>query len=75
MLLRPSISLPTADPTKVPERDTLECSSTSTSMVIQLKPFKVSFEPRDGRVLDRWVEENLRATEGAMKCDMEEGEG
>lgn len=45
-----------------PELDTIECNSVPTSMVMQPKPFKVHFVPRDGAKLDRWARESFEKT-------------
>lgn len=45
-----------------PELDTIECNTTPTSMVLQPKPFKVNFVPRDSQKLDAWVKESLENT-------------
>ena len=53
---------PTDDKKMVPELDTIECNSVPTSMVMQPKPFKVRFVPRDEVKMGKWVEESLELT-------------
>ena len=45
-----------------PELDTIECNSVPTSMVMQPKPFKVHFTPRDAGKLDEWVKKSFEET-------------
>ena len=45
-----------------PELGFFECNSAPTSMVLQPKPFKVGFVPRDGGRLERWVGESFENT-------------
>ena len=53
---------PTQDEKMVPELDTIECNSVPTSMVLQPKPFKVRFVPRNREKLERWIEESIEMT-------------
>ena len=53
---------PTNDAPMTPELDTIECNSVPTSMVLQPKPFKVRFVPRDSMQLDKWVKESFDRT-------------
>ena len=52
----------TSDPKSIPELDTIECNSVPTSMVLQPKPFKVQFVPRDAGLLAKWVGESFERT-------------
>jgi phenylacetate 2-hydroxylase len=53
---------PSSDLRDRPELDFWECNSMPTSMVLQPKPFKVGFVPRDGAKLDGWVRESFENT-------------
>lgn len=53
---------PTNDPKMVPNLDTIDCNSVPTSMVMQPKPFKVRFIPRDVAKLGTWIQESYDKT-------------
>lgn len=45
-----------------PNLDFFECNSAPTSMVLQPKPFKARFAPRDAAKLDQWIKESFENT-------------
>jgi len=52
----------TSDPRSLPILDTIECNSVPTSMVLQPKPFKVRFVPRNAEQLLNWINTSFEKT-------------
>ena len=56
----------TANPSMLPELDTIECNAVPTSFVTQPKPFQVWLEPRDRGQLERCISRSLERTKNLV---------